>query len=113
SAPGTASVGFLDLILILLERKWLLLIGTVLAGAASVAVVLLMTSYYTATAVVLPSQQKMGMPFGSLMGDLPVGNLMKSLDFLGGQDNNSRFLSILDSRRLAEKVIDRFDLETR
>ncbi|MBW8890328.1 MAG: hypothetical protein JF616_21450 [Fibrobacteres bacterium] len=110
---GPVSVSLLDLLLILLERKWLLGIGTLLAAAASVALVLSMTSYYTASAVVLPSQQKMGLPFGSLMGDLPMGSLMKSLDFLGGQDNNGRFLSILDSRRLGETVIARFDLESR
>jgi len=111
----SSGVSFLDLLLILLERKWLIFIGTLLAASLSVATVMMMTSYYTATAVVLPSQQKMGIPFGSLLGDLPMGGggLMKSLDFLGGQDNNNRFLSILDSRRLAEKVIDRFDLESR
>lgn len=106
-------VGMLDLLLILLERKWFILVGTFLFGVGSVALVLTMTSYYTATAVVLPVQQKMGLPFGSLLGDMPMGGLMKSLDLLGGQDDNSRFMSILESRRLAENVITRFDLETR
>jgi capsule polysaccharide export protein KpsE/RkpR len=110
--PQSGGVSLLDLLLILLNRKWLIFIGTVVCGVASVIAVLCMTSYYTATAVVLPSQQKMGLPFGSLMGDLPMGGLMKSLDFLG-QDDNSRFMSILASRRLAEKVISEFDLEQR
>lgn len=106
-------VGMLDLLLILLERKWFLLVGSFLIAVGSVAFVFTRTSYYTATAVVLPVQQKMGMPFGSLLGDMPMGGLMKSLDLLGGQDNNGRFMSILESRRLAEIVIARFDLETR
>src|SRR5690606_24371004 len=92
-----SGVTLLDLLLILLDRKWFLLGGAVLLSAASVVLVLLMTSYYTATVVVLPSQQKMGLPLGSLMGDLPMGGLMKSLDFLGS-DDNSRFMSILESR---------------
>jgi uncharacterized protein involved in exopolysaccharide biosynthesis len=110
SAPK--SVSLLDLLLILLNRKWFILIGVVLTGIASIITVLCMTSYYTASVVVMPSQQKMGLPLGSLLGDLPMGGLMKSLDFLG-QNDNGRFMSILDSRRLAEKVIDRFDLTGR
>lgn len=105
-------VSVLDLALILLERKWFLFFGTLACVLASMGAVLLFTSYYTATVVVLPSQQKSGLPFGSLLGDIPMGGLMKSLDFLG-QDNNNRYMSILESRRLAEKVIEKFDLEGR
>lgn len=106
------AVGLLDLLLILMERKYLLFGGMVVSAIASVVIVLMMTSYYTATAIVMPSQQKMGLPLGSLLGDMPMGGLMKSLDFLGS-DDNSRFMSILESRPLAEKVIARFDLEKR
>lgn len=107
-------ISLLDLLLILLDRKWLILIGTSATALLSIGLVLMMTSWYTATTVVLPSQQKMGLPLGSLMGDLPVGGLMKSLDLLGGGGgDNDRFMSILESRRLAEKVIAKFDLEHR
>lgn len=110
---SSGGVSLLDLVLILLGRKWLLLGGMVVISAAAVSLVLSMTSYYTAVAVVLPSQQKMGLPFGSLLGgDNPMSGLMKSLDFLGS-DDNSRFMSILESRKLAENVINRFDLEDR
>jgi uncharacterized protein involved in exopolysaccharide biosynthesis len=112
-AGGSEGVSLLDLILILLERKWFLLIGTLACSIATLLIVLfVLTSYYTASVVVLPSQQKSGLPFGSLLGDIPMGGLMKSLDFLG-QDNNNRFMSILQSRRLAEKAIAEFDLEGR
>lgn len=113
--PGSresGGVSLLDLLLILLNRKWLIIGGTFLAGIGSIVTVLLMTSYYTAAAVVLPSQQNMGLPLGSLLGDNAMGGLMKSLDFFG-QDDNSRSMSILESRRLAEKVIAKYDLETR
>src|SRR5258705_13577588 len=75
---GSGSGSLLDLLLILLDRKWLILIGSAASGLLSIGVVLWMTSYYTSTAVVLPSQQKMGLPFGSLMRDMPMGGLMKS-----------------------------------
>jgi tyrosine-protein kinase Etk/Wzc len=106
------TVGFFDLLLILLERKWFLAIGLAVVSVAAVTYVLLATSYYTATAVILPSKQSPGASLGALMGDLPISGLLKSFDFLGGE-NNSRLLSILDSRRLADKVIERFDLVSR
>lgn len=106
------SVGFFDLLIILLDRKWLIASGLAVVSIAAVTFVLLSTSYYTATAVILPSRQSPGSSLGALMGDLPISGLLKSFDFLGGE-NNSRLLSILDSRRLADKVIDRFDLVKR
>ncbi|MEO6095768.1 MAG: Wzz/FepE/Etk N-terminal domain-containing protein, partial [Fibrobacteria bacterium] len=102
-------VSILDLILILLEHKWFILIGMILICGSAVATVLLLQSRYTSTVIVLPSKQKMSSPLGSLMGDMPLGGLLKSFDFLGQGDNNE-FLSILDSRRLAEQVVTRFDL---
>lgn len=103
-------ISFLDLLLILLGRKWFILGGLFLFSAASVIIsVFVMESSYTAVTVVLPSKGKGGSPLGALMGDLPIGGLLKSFD-LFGQGNNSRFLSILESRRMADKVINRFDL---
>lgn len=104
------SISILDLILILLDRKWFLLAWMTLISTGSViTVVFILDSYYTAEAVVLPSKGKMGSPLGSLMGDMPIGGLLKSLDFMGQGDNN-QFLTILESRRLADRVISRFDL---
>lgn len=105
-------ISLLDLILILLDRKWTLLIGMLLVSAAAVTTVLLMQTKYTSSGVVLPSKQNMSSPLGSLMGDIPLGGLLKSFDFLGQGDNN-QFLAILHSRTLADKVIEEFDLTRR
>lgn len=116
SAPVAApkakagGISVLDLILVLLERKWFLFGGMLLISGATILIsVFLLQSYYTASAVVLPSKQKMNSPLAGLMGESQVGGLLKSFDIFGGGDN-SRFLSILDSRRLADKAIERFDL---
>jgi tyrosine-protein kinase Etk/Wzc len=106
---GNTRISILDLILILLNRKWFLIIGMSLISVSAVITVLLLDSEYRAVGVVLPSKQKMGSPLGSLMGDVPLGGLLKSFDFLGQGDNN-QFLTILESRRLADIVVDRFDL---
>lgn len=112
SGPDDAQGGLslLDLILILLNRKWFILAGLAVFSVASVLIsVFVLESKYTAEAVVMPSKGKSFSPLGGLMGDMPLGGLLKSFD-LFGQDNNSRFLTILESRRLADKVIQRFDL---
>jgi len=110
SPSGDAvKVSLLDLLLILLRRKWFLIGGTFIIGVAAVIYSLTATSYYTSTTLILPSKNDLSSPLGSLAGDLPISGLLKSFDFLGGEDN-SRFLSILESRRLSDKVIEKFNL---
>jgi tyrosine-protein kinase Etk/Wzc len=104
-----SNLGLMDIAIILLERKWFIVGTTFFACVAAIVYVLLATSYYTSTAVILPSKQNFASPIGALMGDMPLGGLLKNFDFLGGEDN-SRFISILDSRPLAEQVIQQFDL---
>lgn len=112
AAPEEGRITLLDLLLILLKRKWFIVIGMGLISTTAVLVtVFVLQSYYTATAVVMPSQGKMNSPLSSLMGDMPLGGLLKSFNILGQGDNN-RFLTILESRRLADRVIKEFDLVT-
>ncbi len=102
-------IGLLDLVIMLLERKRALVIGIVLFCAAGIAVSLAMTKCYTATAIIMKPAQKMS-GLGSLLGkDLPISGLLKSMDLGGGSDADN-FISILESRRLEQKVIDRFNL---
>lgn len=110
---GTLS--FLDLLLVLLARKWFI-IGT-MAGVSAFAVtlVLLLPSTYAAKVVILPpAQSSMGLPLGGLMGglggDAAMSGLLRSFNILGSGGGTDQLLSILDSRRLAQVVIDRFDL---
>jgi tyrosine-protein kinase Etk/Wzc len=102
-------VGILDLFIILLERKRVFVFGLLLFCITGVITSYCLTKYYTATAVIMKPAKKMS-GLGSLIGkDLPVSGLLKSIDGIGGGDEDN-FLSILKSRRLAEKVIDRFNL---
>lgn len=106
-------ISIVDLLLILLEFKRFLIGGLVFISVAAVVTVLLLPEYFTAQAVLLPSSgMSMNNPLSSLIGDLPL-NMMKSFDFLGGGSDNDQLLSILGSRRLAEKVIDKYDLASR
>jgi uncharacterized protein involved in exopolysaccharide biosynthesis len=103
-------IGLLDLLIILLERKWFFVLSMLIFCAAGVITSLALTKYYTATAVIMKPVQRVSAGFGSLSGkELPVSGLLKSMDLAGASDPDN-FLSILQSRRLAEKVIDRFNL---
>ncbi len=103
-------IGLLDLLIILLERKWFFVLSMLVFCVAGVITSLALTKYYTATAVIMKPVQRGSAGLGSLAGkELPVSGILKSMDFAGASDPDN-FLSILQSRRLAEKVIDRFNL---
>jgi uncharacterized protein involved in exopolysaccharide biosynthesis len=102
-------VSLLDLLIILLERKLFFVVSMLVFCAAGVGISLVQTKYFTATAVIMKPAQRIPSGLGSLIGkELPLSGLLKSVD-LGGADLDN-FMSILQSRTLAEKVIDRFNL---
>jgi uncharacterized protein involved in exopolysaccharide biosynthesis len=102
-------IGLLDLLIILLERKVFFVVSMLVFCAAGVGISMVLTKYYTATAVIMKPAQKMPSGLGSLMGkELPIAGLLKSMDLGGGDLDN--FMSILQSGRLAGRVVDRFNL---
>jgi uncharacterized protein involved in exopolysaccharide biosynthesis len=102
-------IGLLDVLIILLERKLFFVVSMLMFCIAGVGISLVQTQYFTATAVIMKPAQKIPSGLGSLVGkDLPLSGLLKSMD-MGGADLDN-FMSILQSRTLAEKVIDRFNL---
>jgi tyrosine-protein kinase Etk/Wzc len=102
-------VGLLDLLIIILERKWFFIVSMLLFCTAGVIISMVQTKYFTATAVIMKPAQKLPSGLGALVGkDLPIAGLLKSADL--GQGDLDNFMSILLSRTLAEKVIDRFNL---
>lgn len=102
-------VGLLDLVIILLERKWFFIISMLVFCIAGVGISKVLTKYYTAKAVIMKPAQKLPSGLGSLLGkELPVSGLLKSMDL--GQAESDFLLSILQSGRLAGKTIDRFNL---
>jgi tyrosine-protein kinase Etk/Wzc len=105
----TKKIGFLDLLIIILARKWFVIAGTVLFTIAGFTLSSVMTKYYSATATILKPKQKMSGGLSSLLNELPVSGMMKNFDF-SGQNDVDQFLNILQSRRLADKVIERFNL---
>lgn len=95
------------LALLLARRKFII---TITAGVAvaSVVISLLLPNWYAATARVLPPDSNSTLGFMSaLTRNLPsaASALLKS-----GNDDYTRYLTILTSRRMYESVVDSFDL---
>ena len=103
-------ISILDLVIYLLEKKWIFIISMLCFSITGVTYSLLTTKFYTAKAVILPSQKSMPSGLGSLVGDLPVSGILKNFDLFGSNDVD-QFMSILESRRLAERVIDSLNLK--
>ena len=112
------SLSFLDLLLVLFERKRFIIIWMACISAFAIALALLLPSTYAAKVVILPpSSSQMGLPLGGLMGgmgggDQAMSSLLRSFNILGSGGGTDQLLSILDSRRLAEIAINKFDLVT-
>ncbi len=102
-------INLLDLLLVLLKRKKLIILVVAVAIAASVVISLLIPVKYTATARILPPDEtssKLGgliSATGGALGGLAAG-------LLGEESGPELYKGILESRTVADTLIDRFDL---
>ena len=104
-------IGLLDLLIVLWERRWLLIGSTLCAGVLAAGGTLLMPNYYTATARILPPQQHSSSA-SALLGQL--GGLAAAAGgSIGGIRNpNDLYVGMLRSRTVADRLIERFDLKS-
>ena len=90
----------------LLQRRWFIIIATVLAGIGSIAISLSLPVWYKAeTRVLLPES---GSSFLGML-ESAVPGAASILSGPGGE--YTRYLSILTSRTLLDRTVQRFDLE--
>ena len=100
----TKEMSFLDFLFILTKWKRLLIYNFLIISVIAVVVSLILPKYYRATAVFLPPARNSGL--ASIIENF-------SVDILGGSDiTGEDCLSILNSRELRQKIIDRYDLMT-
>ena len=100
---------FVDLLIILAKRKFLIL-GCAAAGAIlSLVIALLLPNYYSATAKILPPQQSQSMAT-AMLGQLgPLLGATAGKD-LGLRNPNDLYVAMLRSRTVEDSLIDRFSL---
>ncbi|UCD13742.1 MAG: hypothetical protein JSW60_09340, partial [Thermoplasmatales archaeon] len=106
-------LGFLDYLLILLKWKKLILINFFVVCFIAAAISLIVSKWFTSTAVILPPTAEAS----SLGISSIIGGSLSSLGGLGGMagaaEEVARFMSILESRTLMETVIKKFNLMER
>ncbi len=87
--------------------RWFIIGVTVAMGVASIVISLLLPVYFKASSRLLLPESGGGGLASALLGDL--GSAAQSLLGAGGGDY-VRYMAILDSRAVKERVIERFDL---
>jgi len=103
-------INLLDLFLVLLKHKWLIFWVVVLAIAASVTISLLLPVKYTATARILPPKETSPGLSGILsQSGGALGGLASGL--LGGISSADLYVGILESRSVADRLVQKFDLK--
>ncbi|MBX7150653.1 hypothetical protein K1X84_03365 [bacterium] len=95
----------IDIIFILFKRKKIIITSMILIMSVTGIVTLLMNKWFESKAVIL-LPEKTSNPLEMLTGNLGIG-----ASILGGAAlQTSRYIAILNSRRLREAVINQFDL---
>jgi tyrosine-protein kinase Etk/Wzc len=111
-AERARETSFLDLAIILLQRKWFLLKFSLACALLGLVISLLLPVQYTAEAVLVPPQQNQSL--GSMLVSQMGGNLgaLGSLasGSLGIKNQADMYVSMLKSRSVEDAVIQRFDL---
>jgi tyrosine-protein kinase Etk/Wzc len=111
-AAGETGIEFdlLDLLLVMAERKFTIILATILGLFLGMIVVLLMHPTFTAKAVIMPPQQ--GQSSAAMVTQL---NSLASLTGLGNgssmRDPNDLYLAIVQSDTVADALIKRLGLE--
>ncbi len=104
-------INLLDLLLVLLKRKWLIFWITLIAIVFSVCYSLYLPEKFTATARILPpQQQKSGISSFLSQAGGAFGGLASGL-LGGGQSSSDVYVGIMKSRSVADVLINKFDLK--
>jgi tyrosine-protein kinase Etk/Wzc len=108
AANDSDEISLLDIIQVIRENLVLLVLGPLLVGLIALGITFLIPPTYTATTVFLPPQQQQS----------SASVLLQSLGSLGGiagaatglKNPNDQFIAFLKSRRIEDKLVERFKL---
>lgn len=111
-AKGEDEVHLLDLLVVLVQHKWLVIGMPVLFGILGVVASLMSTPMFSSTAKILPPQQQQNSGMSAMLGQL--GSLAGAAGGLAGlKSPNDMYVGLLESRRIADILIQRFKLKER
>lgn len=105
-------IHLLDLLIVLARHKWLVIGAPIVSGLLAMAISLLMTPIFTSTVKIMPPQQQNSGLAAAMLGQL--GSLAGAAGSIAGIKNpNDVYVGMLESRTIADKLIDRFKLKER
>jgi uncharacterized protein involved in exopolysaccharide biosynthesis len=102
------SIDLLDIALVIAQHLRLLLVGSLIAGLMALGGSFLVKPTFTATAVLMTPQQQQGAAMAALQS---LGALAGMAGAASGLKNPSdQYVSLMQSARIADHLIDRFNL---
>lgn len=102
----------LDLLIVLVSRKKMIIGMAIGTGLVAMAVSLMIPPTFTSTAKIMPPQQQQNSGMSAMLGQL--GGLAGTAGSLAGIKNpNDLYVGLLESRTIADKLIERFKLKSR
>lgn len=106
-------IHLLDFLIVLARHKKLVIGMPIAAGLLAMAISLMMTPVFTSTAKIMPPQQQQGSGLAAAMlGQL--GSLAGAAGSIAGLKNpNDLYVGMLESRTIADNLINRFKLKER
>lgn len=111
SASQDGDLNPLEMLITIGRHKWLVFGMPLLSGAIAFAIASQMTPVFTSAATIMPPQQQSSSVV-AMLGSL--GGMTGAASGLGGLKNpNDLYISLLESRQVADRMIARFDLKTR
>jgi uncharacterized protein involved in exopolysaccharide biosynthesis len=99
-------IGLIDLMLVLARHRFLVLGLPLLFALSSIIAVLSMPDIYSASAQLVPVQASQSNATAAILGQLNLGNMGSALN----NRNAEFFTRIMQSRKVGERVVKRFDL---
>jgi len=106
-------INLLDLLLVLLKRKWLIVGIVFLAGVASVVYSLRLTNIYRSEASIVPRQEGKSGSASTLSALRGLEAMSGGLVELGGGGSAEKFEVVLKSRALSRRIVGTYDLMPR
>ncbi len=101
-------ISLLDLVHTVIDNLWLLIVGPVAVGLVVLGISFAMTPTYTATTTFLPPQQQQSAAAAMLQNLGALGGLAGAT--VGIKNPNDQYVSLLKSRSLQDRLIQRFEL---
>lgn len=110
-SPYPQETSIVEIVAILVRHRRQIALTTVASGVAALALSFAFTPKFTSTFTMLPPPQQQGLAaalLGSLTGGIPGAAV------LGGLKNPAdQWISLIESRTIADRLIDKFDLLNR